>query len=58
MTTSNDSQSIHVWDLRMIREKLAKMGLDWDLPEYGPRELSSQPPLHVSVESRKPGRIG
>ncbi len=29
VTTSNDSHSIHVWDLRTIREQLTKMGLDW-----------------------------
>jgi len=31
VATNDDSQSIHVWDLRGIREQLAKMGLDWDL---------------------------
>jgi WD40 repeat protein len=32
VTTNHDSQSIHVWDLSVIRAELAKMGLDWDLP--------------------------
>ena len=50
VTTSNDSHSIHVWDLRTIREQLSKMGLDWNLPPYGPREPSNQPPLHVQVD--------
>jgi serine/threonine protein kinase/WD40 repeat protein len=34
VSTTPDSPSIHVWDLRVIREQLAKMGLDWDLPPY------------------------
>ena len=50
VATNNDSHSIHVWDLRMIREQLAKMGLDWNLPEYGPPETSNQPPLHLQVD--------
>jgi serine/threonine protein kinase/WD40 repeat protein len=36
VTTNNDSRSIHVWNLRAIREHLAEMGLDWDLPPYPP----------------------
>lgn len=28
IATNGDSQSIHVWDLRAIREQLAKLGLD------------------------------
>jgi Tetratricopeptide repeat/WD domain, G-beta repeat len=36
VATNDDSQSIHVWDLRTIREQLAKMDLDWDLPSYPP----------------------
>ena len=26
--------ALHLWDLRAIREQLAKMRLDWDLPAY------------------------
>jgi len=51
VTTNNDSSSIHVWDLRAIRQQLAKMGLDWELAPYppaGPRDI--QPPLALSVE--------
>jgi serine/threonine protein kinase/WD40 repeat protein len=25
---------LHIWDLRMMRRRLAKMGLDWDMPPY------------------------
>jgi WD40 repeat protein len=49
--SSGDSQSIHVWDLRLIREELDKMGLDWDLPAYLPRLVREPtPPLQVKVE--------
>ena len=34
VATTNESFTVHMWDLRAIREKLAEMGLDWDLPSY------------------------
>jgi serine/threonine protein kinase/WD40 repeat protein len=37
VASNNDSLTVHVWDLREIREQLAPMGLDWDLPPYPPR---------------------
>ena len=37
-----DTQAIHIWDLRLIRTQLAELGLDWD-----------DPPL--PAESKKPG---
>ncbi|HEY1380829.1 MAG TPA: hypothetical protein VGF55_28770, partial [Gemmataceae bacterium] len=36
VTTTHDSPSIHIWDLRAIRGQLARMGLDWDLPPFPP----------------------
>jgi eukaryotic-like serine/threonine-protein kinase len=36
VTTNRDSISVHVWDLRAIREQLANMGLDWNLLSYPP----------------------
>ncbi len=51
VATNNDSQSIHVWDLRAIREQLARMGLDWDLPPYPPaRAVDETRSLQVQVE--------
>jgi tetratricopeptide (TPR) repeat protein len=51
VTTKGDSQSIHVWDLRAIRQRLAKMGLDWDLPTYSPApEVNKSPPLQIQVD--------
>jgi hypothetical protein len=41
---------IQIWDLRAIRQQLADMGLDWDLPPYSPTEpLAVSKPLKVKV---------
>jgi tetratricopeptide (TPR) repeat protein len=51
VATNNDSQSIHVWDLRAIREQLAKLELDWDLPPYPlAPEVKKPQPLRIQVE--------
>src|SRR5207245_9555259 len=34
VTVANYARAIHVWDLRLIRQELREMGLDWDLPPY------------------------
>ncbi len=34
--TTEDRDSIHVWDLRLIRSQLATLGLDWDRASYPP----------------------
>ncbi len=49
VTMSNDSHSLHVWDLRAIREQLAKMRLDWDLPPFRPPTPDFKP-LRVEVD--------
>ena len=46
----NDSQSIHVWDLSAIREQLARMELDWDLPPYPLPVPGFAAPLRVEVD--------
>ncbi len=51
VTVSGDSQSVHVWDLRAIRDQLAEMDLDWDLPPYPPAgDPKDAPPLRVTVD--------
>jgi serine/threonine protein kinase/WD40 repeat protein len=48
---THDSQSIHIWDLRAIREQLVKMGLDWALRPYPPApEVNESQPLRIQVE--------
>jgi serine/threonine protein kinase/WD40 repeat protein len=50
VTTTPAGNSIHVWDLRMIRAQLVTMRLDWDLPAYPvPRPADAQP-LQVRVD--------
>jgi WD40 repeat protein/tetratricopeptide (TPR) repeat protein len=45
-----ETQALHVWDLRAVRECLAELGLDWDLPPYPPAAAEPvTPPLTVSV---------
>jgi len=49
---NDDSQSIHVWDLRRIRGQLSAMGLDWDMPEYTPAAMDRIKPFQIRI---KPG---
>jgi eukaryotic-like serine/threonine-protein kinase len=52
---TSDSQSIHVWDLRAIRDQLVKMGLDWNLPPYPPApKVDETQPLRAEVELGDP----
>jgi serine/threonine protein kinase/WD40 repeat protein len=39
-----DGHCLHIWNLRVIRRRLAKMGLDWDLPPYPDLEAEAQVP--------------
>ncbi len=46
-----EADSLHVWDLRIIRKELARRGLDWDLPPYPPAgDPQDAPPLRVTVD--------
>ncbi len=50
LVTTETDRSLHVWDLRAIRQQLAKMGLDWDLPPYAPAsEVDETQPLRIEV---------
>jgi serine/threonine protein kinase/WD40 repeat protein len=50
-----DGPSIHVWDLRLIRRRLAEMHLDWDLPAYdAPSPSENGPPLSIQVRKAGP----
>lgn len=41
---------LRVWDLRRIRQELARLGLDWDAPPYPPEKPDSTPPTPLEVE--------
>jgi hypothetical protein len=44
------SKGICVWDLRLIRQQLKSMGLDWEYPEFPPAEPVSSVHLPWKVE--------
>jgi tetratricopeptide (TPR) repeat protein len=47
---------IQVWNLRYLRQQLADLGLDWDLPPYPPPDDEHQAkPLEIRVDLGKPG---
>jgi WD40 repeat protein/tetratricopeptide (TPR) repeat protein len=50
LITTSDEPAVHIWDLRAIREGLAKMGLDWNLPAYPPSPDLTAPPVRISVD--------
>jgi WD40 repeat protein len=50
VAVSNDSFAVHVWDLRIIRNHLAAMGLDWDLPPYPPPPAAEAAPLSIQIK--------
>ncbi|MCI0408997.1 MAG: tetratricopeptide repeat protein, partial [Acidobacteria bacterium] len=64
VTYAGRDGAFQVWDLRLIRQQLAEMGLDWDLPPYPlPSSLTPRPqeegqgvrgPLRVKVLPPKP----
>jgi serine/threonine protein kinase/WD40 repeat protein len=51
LVVNGEAQSLHVWDLRAIRQELARRDLDWALPPYPPAaEPPDMPPLRVVVD--------
>jgi tetratricopeptide (TPR) repeat protein/WD40 repeat protein len=50
LAVADEPGSIFLWDLRLIRQQLAPMGLDWDLPAYPPAPEASGPPLQLQVD--------
>jgi eukaryotic-like serine/threonine-protein kinase len=48
--TRGKVEGIRVWDLRLIRQHLARIGLDWDAPPYPPAEAGKTlVPLKLEV---------
>jgi WD40 repeat protein/Tfp pilus assembly protein PilF len=56
VTSAGRDGSFQVWDLRLIRQQLKAIGLDWDLPPYPPPP-SAPPPLPQGVGQRGPLRV-
>jgi tetratricopeptide (TPR) repeat protein len=58
LVTTNHDSSVHVWNLRTIREELAKMGLDWDLPPYpSPPRIENRQPLQIQIDLGELSRL-
>jgi serine/threonine protein kinase/WD40 repeat protein len=49
---SSGGKGLYVWDLRLIRQELKELGLDWDWPEFPPLDSSGEgtKPLKVEVD--------
>jgi WD40 repeat protein len=46
------SNAVEIWDLRLIREQLKDLNLDWDLPPYPPRKHQRFPKIkNVDVDT-------
>jgi WD40 repeat protein len=45
---------IQLWDLRLIRQQLVSMNLDWEMPPY-PRKKTNQPPGPLPAPTLGPG---
>jgi tetratricopeptide (TPR) repeat protein len=47
----DDDNTVHVWDLRRIRRRLAELGLDWDAPPFTePSPDAMRPVQRVEVD--------
>ena len=49
LAAAADDGAAHLWDLRLIRQELARLGLDWELPAYPPAARRPAAPLAVEV---------
>ena len=48
---TTDGLCARMWDLRLIRERLAELGLDWDAPPFPPATpVAANRPLQIVVE--------
>src|SRR5262249_18248426 len=54
VTFAGRDGAIQVWDIRLIRQQLEAMDLDWDLPPYPPPRTEGTTPLRVKVLAAKP----
>lgn len=51
-STNVKGKGIRVWDLRLIRQQLAELGLDWDAPPYPPVVAKTGHALPLTVKVR------
>jgi serine/threonine protein kinase/WD40 repeat protein len=49
-----ETRALHVWDLRLIRKGLTRLGLDWDAPPYPEAADGVPSPLDVTILGTRP----
>jgi hypothetical protein len=49
-----ETRALHVWDLRLIRKELVRLGLDWDAPPYPEAAGGVPSPLEVTIVGTRP----
>jgi WD40 repeat protein len=49
LAVAEEQTRVRLWDLRAVREELAKMNLDWDLPPYAPAPKTNSPAVRIKV---------
>jgi len=54
VTYSGRPAHVRVWDLRLVRQRLAAMGLDWDAPAYDPVDPKQPEAVRLEVELVNP----
>jgi serine/threonine protein kinase/WD40 repeat protein len=47
---TSEGKALYVWDLRLIRQQLKELGLDWDWPEFAPPEPARRAGTFVKAE--------
>jgi WD40 repeat protein len=47
---ANETNTMHAFDLRLIREDLKQLDLDWDAPPLPPLRVAEAEPLHVEID--------
>ena len=50
IATGVDTRALHAWDLRAVRQGLAKLGLDLDMPPFPPANEGPIAPLQIKVD--------
>jgi serine/threonine protein kinase/WD40 repeat protein len=48
IATVSDNSALYVWDLRLIRNQLRELGMDWEWPEFAP--LTPRSPVTIAVD--------
>src|SRR5581483_6445696 len=54
LCAGGETEALYLFDLRLLRQELAELGLDWDAPPYPPASPGAPPgPLEVEFTGVK-----